>query len=328
MVEQGSPRDKRSRPEHGDVGHAEMGCPGPTPQLGDGFSRAAIRSGCTQSKPYRVSTPKPDFSIGYNESALPQSVRDYLVMLERGRIVYPFLDVEFKGDGSDSAGTLWCATNQILGGTASFLRRLERLKFQLDSHSLQAFSKPIDLVVFAIVTNGTEARLFVTISDDKGTFKTFLLKGFLLYENSGFRRLMSCVESILDWGNGRRHEAIVSALEKLSAMNARVVPFTPRNTLEVIDESDGEGEPEEEPEREGEGEGEGELEGAGGNAPAPPRGLQTRHQPHRPGRPRNRLALNMRGVRKFARLVPAKRKSESGPATRGRYRPRKKPENM
>ena len=44
-------------------------------------------------------------------------------------LVYPFFVIEFKADGPGGSGSMWVATNQCLGGSASCVKIAERLNY-------------------------------------------------------------------------------------------------------------------------------------------------------------------------------------------------------
>ncbi|VUC19947.1 unnamed protein product [Clonostachys rosea] len=164
----------------------------------------------------RVSTPKPDYYLGYPSKAFPKNNLDVLKRIDSSEIKFPFLEIEYKGDGSNSFGRLWVATNQCLGGTATFLNILDYLKVQLNYRSLKTESEALEPIVFSVVTNGTEARLFVSFSDEKGNFKMSLIRGFLFYQDQGFEKLDAYLTKIIEWGVETRLGHIKNALKTLS----------------------------------------------------------------------------------------------------------------
>uniref|UniRef100_A0A8H7TVN3 DUF7924 domain-containing protein n=1 Tax=Bionectria ochroleuca TaxID=29856 RepID=A0A8H7TVN3_BIOOC len=155
-------------------------------------------------------------TLGYEVSAFPIENLDVLDQLDSSEIKFPFLEIEYKGDGSNSWGRLWVATNQSLGGTATFLNILDQFKTQLNQRSLKTQSEVLEPIVFSVVTNGTEARLFVTSSDGQGVFKMFLIRGFLFYEDQGFDKLSAYLTNIIEWGAEIRLGHIKNALKALS----------------------------------------------------------------------------------------------------------------
>ena len=83
----------------------------------------------------KVSTPVPDMLFGYNrQQAFPLQQAQLISMgtemvanNQYQGLLYPFFVVEFKGDG----GSMWVATNQCLGGSASCVNVAEQLNRQL-----------------------------------------------------------------------------------------------------------------------------------------------------------------------------------------------------
>ncbi|CAH0048752.1 unnamed protein product [Clonostachys solani] len=182
-----------------------------------GINRLLERLRVPTKKPDdEVSTPKPDYHLGYGLSTFPIENLDVLDQLDSSDIKFPFLEIEYKGDGSNSLGRLWAATNQCLGGTATFLNILDQFKTQLNQRSLKTQSEVLEPIVFSVVPNGTEARLFVTFSDGQGVFKMFLIRGFLFYEDQGFDKLSAYLTKIIEWGADTRLGHIKNALKALS----------------------------------------------------------------------------------------------------------------
>lgn len=74
--------------------------------------------------------------------------------------MYPFFVIEFKGDGPSGVGSMWVATNQCLGGSASCVNIGERLNCQL-RHCKNNEVRPINSASFSIAISGIEARLYI-----------------------------------------------------------------------------------------------------------------------------------------------------------------------
>jgi hypothetical protein len=115
----------------------------------------------------KVSTPVPDMLYGYNRiGAFPQQQAQLLSMgnemvANTQDLMYPFFVIEFKADGPGGSGSMWVATNQCLGGSASCVNIAERLNRQLRQCKSEKV-QPIDSAAFSIAMNGTEARLYVS----------------------------------------------------------------------------------------------------------------------------------------------------------------------
>ena len=73
-------------------------------------------------------------------------------------LVYPFLAVEFKADGPSGSGSMWVATNQCLGGSASCVNIAEGLNRQLRQCKSDKV-QPIGSTAFSIAMNGRGAIL-------------------------------------------------------------------------------------------------------------------------------------------------------------------------
>lgn len=82
----------------------------------------------------KVSVPYPNMLYGYNRlEAFAQQQQTQLrfmgneIIVNTQNLVYPFFVIEFKADGPGGSGSLWVATNQCLGGSASCVNIAERL---------------------------------------------------------------------------------------------------------------------------------------------------------------------------------------------------------
>lgn len=81
----------------------------------------------------KITNPIPDMLFGYREAtAFPQRFAQFdfwsneLEANSQG-LICPFLIIEFKADGPGVCGSLWVATNQCLGGSASCVNIAENL---------------------------------------------------------------------------------------------------------------------------------------------------------------------------------------------------------
>jgi hypothetical protein len=72
----------------------------------------------------------------------------------------------------------------------------------------------LDQHIFGLVTNGTEARLFVTYPDESGDthikFHVKFIRGFLLYDTQQSRDLRRCIEKIFAWAEERQNRIKVA----------------------------------------------------------------------------------------------------------------------
>ena len=170
--------------------------------------------------PHKVSIPKPDLVYGYNRGtfSMQQSTNLWSMGTEMVAnsqdLLYPFFVAELKSDGPAGAGSLWVATNQCLGASASCVDMIERLNERL---SLRVSNRDhsLNTTVFSIAMNGTEARLYVTWKQEKIRFLTRKIDSFLLQDPDHYVRFHKIVHSIIRWGKGRRFDAIRNSLDAL-----------------------------------------------------------------------------------------------------------------
>ncbi|KAF5002108.1 hypothetical protein FGRMN_591 [Fusarium graminum] len=153
------------------------------------------------SPQFKLSTPVPDVLYGYNRSTAfrfeqrNEIAADGNVAVANSQgLLFPFLAIEFKGDGPSSRGSLWVATNQCLGASTACINITEKLNKNLHECGYVPI-KQVNTASFSIAMNGTEARLYRP--DD------FL--DFYLY-----------VRNIIKWGREARLQSIQSALNTLS----------------------------------------------------------------------------------------------------------------
>lgn len=83
----------------------------------------------------KVSYPWPDMLYGYKHAnafteAQLSSMGDIMFANARS-LLYPFFYIEAEGDGSAGRGSLWVATNECLGGSASCVKITEHFNQQL-----------------------------------------------------------------------------------------------------------------------------------------------------------------------------------------------------
>ena len=166
-----------------------------------------------------VSTPVPDMLFGYDRKrAFPQqqqqtrlrSMGNEMVANTQG-LVYPFFVIEFKADGPGGSGSMWAATNQCLGGSASCVNVAERLNCQLRQYDE---IQPMNSAAFSIAMNGTEARLFVSWKHNENYYMQ-KVDSFLLQKPNNYIEFCKYVRNILDWGKEQRLNEIRDSLDRL-----------------------------------------------------------------------------------------------------------------
>jgi hypothetical protein len=163
----------------------------------------------------KLSTPVPDALFGYNRMAFFQH-KAHLIMADEFspnplNIVFPFLLVEFKGDGPSGNGSLWAATNQCLGGSASCINISERLNRRVGEYNIEGFNT----TVFSIAMSGSEARLFVSWKQDNVSYYTQKVDSFALQRAEHYLEFRNYVLNIIDWGLKTRLERIQTLLDQL-----------------------------------------------------------------------------------------------------------------
>lgn len=202
----------------------------------------------------KLSQPKPDLLYGYYEDAFEQgngtNFHPTLVVdavANNACLVLPFLTVEFKGQWPASAGNLCVAENQAAGSSSACVKMAEYLNDCLEK---QRGSSPattrLDTAAFSIVTNGTEARLFMTWKEHPDIFRMKHLRSFCLAEQDQRLSLRNAFHNILDWGYNERLDGIRRCLRILLHINV-----TGRRGRE--DEYDGEHDEHDEHDEHGEG---------------------------------------------------------------------------
>jgi hypothetical protein len=173
----------------------------------------------------KVSTPVPDMLFGYTDEAFPQqqiqhiSMGNEIVANSQG-LIYPFFVIEFKADGPSGTGSLWVATNQCLGGSASCVNIAERLNCQLRQCKSDKV-QPIDSAAFSIAMSGTEARLYISWKHDELNYYTRKVDSFLLQSPEYYLKFRKYVRNIIDWGKDKRLKEIRDSLDSLLEENRK-----------------------------------------------------------------------------------------------------------
>ncbi|KPM39861.1 hypothetical protein AK830_g6709 [Neonectria ditissima] len=165
-----------------------------------------------------VSTPVPDMLYGYNrQKAFPHQQAQLISMgtdmvanNQYQGLLYPFFVVEFKGDG----GSMWVATNQCLGGSASCVNIAENLNRRL-RQCKSDLVHPVDSAAFSIAMNGTEARLYISWKQNELDYYMANVDSFLLQDPEHYVKFRKYVRNIIDWGKGGRLEGIRKSLDSL-----------------------------------------------------------------------------------------------------------------
>lgn len=168
----------------------------------------------------RVSTPVPDMLYGYKpRPGFPNQQAQLIAMgtepiANTQDLLYPFFLIEFKGEGPSGAGSLWVATNQCLGGSASCVHLAERLNAQLRQCNSDKI-RPINSAAFSIAMSGTEARLYISWRHNELDYYMANVDVFLLQKPRDYIEFRKYVRNIIDWGSGGRLEEIRKSLDSL-----------------------------------------------------------------------------------------------------------------
>lgn len=168
----------------------------------------------------KVSTPVPDMLYGYNRvGAFPQQQAQLIsmgteIIANSQGLIFPFFAIEFKADGPGGSGSMWVATNQCLGGSASCVNMAERLNRQLRQCKNKKV-RPIDSAAFSIAMNGTEARLYISWKHDELNYYTRKVDSFLLQKPKDYMEFRKYVRNIIDWGKDKRLNEIQDSLNNL-----------------------------------------------------------------------------------------------------------------
>lgn len=171
---------------------------------------------------FKISNPCPDLLFGYDRGkAFPQLEAPLESMVYElpsnvELLTYPFFVVELKGDSPSGAGSLWAATNQCLGGSASCVNLAEMFndKFRECKNNENQL---INSAVFSVAMNATEARLFITWKhEDHKTYYLQDVKSFLLSDVDHYLLFRRYVRNIVDWGTDQRLKEIRDSMDKFS----------------------------------------------------------------------------------------------------------------
>lgn len=168
----------------------------------------------------KVSNPVPDILYGYNyEGAFPQQQAEISSMeldptANSQGSLYPFLVIEIKGDGPNSVGSIWAATNQCLGGSAACINIAEDLNRRLTNCESDEV-RPFRSAVFSIAMRGTEARLYISWKHNELAYHTANVGDFLLQDPQHHLEFRKYVLNIFDWGRDERHKEIQNSLDSL-----------------------------------------------------------------------------------------------------------------
>ncbi|KAK7955880.1 uncharacterized protein PG986_005102 [Apiospora aurea] len=175
----------------------------------------------SNATPYKVSKPIPDLVYGYatDRRRTPftsaQRIAGSKMEPEMGKtdshaaLAFPFFVIEFKGDGPVN-GSLWVATNQCLGGSATCAETVSRLNYLLQQYP---GARPVGNMAFSIAMSQNSAELYVSWKTEELEYYTREAAAFYLKRPEDFLDFRRYVKNILDWGKGPRLREIQEAFD-------------------------------------------------------------------------------------------------------------------
>ncbi|MCJ1461998.1 hypothetical protein MMC07_000598 [Pseudocyphellaria aurata] len=186
---------------------------------------------------HKVSIPHPDMLFGYvRDLALPQHFSIKSLQREMtansSHLAYPFLDVEFKGDGA-----LWVATNQCLGGAASCVNLTERLNDRLKGCK-NVEIRTLNSAAFSVAMNGTEARLYISWKHDKRRYYLQEIMSFAVQQTEQYLQFRQYIRNIFDWGMDQRLQEIRDSLDKLIEENRKRASAVEYGASDTVSDDD------------------------------------------------------------------------------------------
>ena len=170
---------------------------------------------------YPMSTPKPDYHLGYNPGMDSGFSKQQLHVVDHpyakpytqpgtGNIL-PFLTVELKSEAT--GGTLFHAENQAAGSGTYCQRSMEWL---LDQAKASQNLRETDTVAFSM--SGTGRLVVLSVhwhSLEDRTYYMSYVKGFQTSEKDQVQACHSTVKNIIDWAVGTRHKRFGNVLQQL-----------------------------------------------------------------------------------------------------------------
>lgn len=161
-----------------------------------------------------VSQPLPDLLFGYNHDMIyPRQgfcdpTRVYDAAANEDNLILPFLSVEI-GEQRSAIGpsrSFYGMENEAGATTAACVRMVEHLNTCVDQRPNNDVFDEMRLspVAFSVVTNGSEARLFMGWRDLWGGYSMRYLEGWLLREEKQYVEFQHVFQNILHWASGER----------------------------------------------------------------------------------------------------------------------------
>lgn len=168
------------------------------------------------------------FTVIKRTSAFPQEQQIQLsnlgneIAANSRDLLYPFFAIEFKADDPGTSGSLWVATNQCVGASASCVNIAEKLNQQLRQCQNENITL-LDTTAFSIAMSGTEARLYVSWKHNELDYYVQKLNSYLLQNPKDYIEFRKHVLNIIDWGKDKRLKEIQRSLDFLLEENRKSV---------------------------------------------------------------------------------------------------------
>lgn len=199
---------------------------------------------------FDLSQPTPDLLFGYSFCAFEQN-GDRLcpehichTSADESLLLLPFLAVHMEGQWPTSESNLCVAENKAAGSSTACVNIVESLNERIERDIFSWKPKKLDSTSFSIVTNGSEARLFMTWSPKQDVFKVKHVRSYCLTEADHCHEFRKTVDNIFDWGyNDRLNEirACVGTLVDSAKQKTKLVGGRARD--DEGDQSESEGRP-------------------------------------------------------------------------------------
>ena len=201
---------------------------------------------------YPMSTPKPDYHLGYNPGMDSGFSKQQLHVVDHpyakpyiqpgtGNIL-PFLTVELKSEAT--GGTLFHAENQAAGSGTYCQRSMEWL---LDQAKASQNRRETDTVAFSM--SGTGRLVVLSVhwhSLEDRTYYMSYVKGFQTSEKDQVQACHSTVKNIIEWAVGTRHKGLGNVLQQLFPLSQQWTDKRTATAAELDDPGDNDEEDDEE----------------------------------------------------------------------------------
>lgn len=162
----------------------------------------------------RISQPMPDLLFGYRHDRFypkygfcdPTRICD--AAANEDNLILPFLCVEIGEQRSaiEPSRSFYGMENEAAATAAACVKMMEQLNARIDESPNDGVFGAMRLctVAFSVVTNGSEARLFMAWRDRWGGYTMRYLQAWLLAEEDQYVEFQHVFQNILHWASGER----------------------------------------------------------------------------------------------------------------------------